>query len=111
MRRALKTLLSTRPGYDVIGEAANKDELISQIESTHPDILLLDEDLSDEATTDLISTIQQYDFCPSVIVIGSRSESRMAYLDAGAEAFNDISDPPKSLLTAVEGVRLRRQRG
>ena len=73
MRRALKTLLGTRPGLEVIGEAADKRELISQIESARPDLLLLDDDLTDEPMADLIATLQQLDFCPMVIVLGGRS--------------------------------------
>jgi two-component system response regulator NreC len=109
MRRALKTLLGTRPGLEVMGEAADKRELISQIENARPDLLLLD-DLTDEPMADLIATLQQLDFCPMVIVLGGRAESRKAYLDAGAVAFIDKSDSPKSLLTAIEEIRLRRNR-
>ena len=72
MRRALKTLLGTRPGLEVIGEAAGKRELISQIESARPDLLLLD-DLIDKPMADLLVTLQQLDFCPMVIVLGGRS--------------------------------------
>jgi DNA-binding NarL/FixJ family response regulator len=110
MRRALKTLLDTRPGLEVAGEAANKKELISQVESARPHLLLLDEDLSDEPMADLMATLQQFDPRPMVMVLGGRSESREAVLDAGAVAFVNSSDPPKSLLTAIEGVRFRSNR-
>jgi DNA-binding NarL/FixJ family response regulator len=110
MRRALKTLLGTRPGLEVIGEAADKRELISQIETEPPDLLLLDEDLTEKLVENVIVPLQQLDSCPMVIVLGSRSESRKAVLDAGAVAFISKSDPPKSLLTAIEGIRLGRKR-
>jgi DNA-binding NarL/FixJ family response regulator len=110
MRRALKTLLDTRPGLEVVGEAADKGELISQIENARPDLLLLDDDLSEEAMADLIATLQQYDPPPMAMVLGGRSESRDAYLEAGAVAFANKSDPPKSLLTAIEGIRFRSNR-
>jgi DNA-binding NarL/FixJ family response regulator len=110
MRRALKTLLGTRPGVEVIGEAADKRELINQVECARPDLLLLDEGLSDEPMADLMATLQQIDSCPLVMVLGSRSEARKAVLDAGAVAFINKSDSPKSMLTAIEGIRLRRKR-
>ena len=110
MRRALKTLLGTRPGLEVVGEAAEKGELMSQVESARPDLLLLDDDLADEPMADLIAALQQFDPCPMVMVLGNRSELREPSLDAGAVAFISISDPPKSLLTAIEGTRLRRNR-
>jgi DNA-binding NarL/FixJ family response regulator len=107
MRLALKTLLDTRPGLKVVGEAAEKGEMISQIESTRPDLLLLDDDLSVEAMADLIAALQQFDPPPMVMVLGDRSESRDSYLEVGAVAFVSKSDPPKSLLTAIEGIRFR----
>jgi DNA-binding NarL/FixJ family response regulator len=110
MRRALKTLLGTRPGLEVIGEAADKSELISQINTEMPDLLLLDEELSQELVNDVIVPLQQFDPCPAVLVLGDRAEARQAYLDAGAAAFINKSDPPKSLLTAIEEIRLRRNR-
>jgi two-component system response regulator NreC len=110
MRRALKTLLDTRPGLEVVGEAAENGELISQIESARPDLLLLDDDLSEGAVEDLIAALQQFYPCPLVMVLGGRSDSRDAYLEAGAVAFVNKSDPPKSLLTAIEGARFRSNR-
>ncbi|MGB3717217.1 MAG: response regulator [Candidatus Promineifilaceae bacterium] len=110
MRRALKTLLDTRPGLEVVGEAANKKELISQVESARPHLLLLDEDLSDEPMADLIAALQQVDPPPMVMVLGGRSESGEAYLETGAVAFVNSSDPPKSLLTAIEEIRFRSNR-
>ena len=110
MRRALKTLLDTRPGLEVVGEAAEKGEMISQIESARPDLLLLDDDLSVEDMVDLIATLQQFDPPPMAMILGGRSESTNAYLGAGAVAFVNNSDSPKSLLTAIEGVRFRSNR-
>ena len=110
MRRALKTLLGTRPGLEVIGEAADKSDLISQINTETPDLLLLDEDLTEMLVNDVIIPLKQFDPCPAVIVLGGRAEARQAYLDAGAVAFINKSDPPKSLLPAIEEIRLRRNR-
>jgi DNA-binding NarL/FixJ family response regulator len=106
----LKTLLDTRPGLEVVGEAADKGELIGQIESARPDLLLIDEDLPEEGMVDLFAALQQFDPPPMVMVLGGRSESKDAYLEAGAVAFVNNSDPPKSLLTAIEGIRFRSNR-
>jgi DNA-binding response OmpR family regulator len=84
--------------------------LISQINTDTPDLLLLDEDLTEMLVDDVIIPLKQFDPCPAVIVLGGRAEARQAYLDAGAAAFINKSDPPKSLLTAIEEIRLRRNR-
>ena len=46
LRNALKGLLQTRPGYDVVGTAADIEELFIQVETNSPDLLLLDEVLT-----------------------------------------------------------------
>ena len=83
---------------------------MSQVEADSPDLLLLDEALTDKLVEDVIVPLQQIDPPPAMIILGSRTELGKAYLDAGAEAFVSKSDPPKSLLTAIETIRLRRQR-
>jgi DNA-binding NarL/FixJ family response regulator len=107
---ALKTLLQTRPGIEITGTVADPEELFVQVKNEAPDLLLLDEELSQELVEDVIVPLQQFDPCPAVMVMGGRAEARQAYLDADAVAFINKSDPPKSLLTAIEEIRLRRNR-
>lgn len=42
LRQGIKNVLSLEPDFDVIGEAADGDEAIRQVEELNPDILLLD---------------------------------------------------------------------
>jgi len=41
-REGLRTLLSTRPDMEVVGEAANGEEAIALLESVRPDVVLMD---------------------------------------------------------------------
>ena len=41
-REGLRTLLSTRPDMDVVGEAANGDEAVALVEELQPDVVLMD---------------------------------------------------------------------
>jgi DNA-binding NarL/FixJ family response regulator len=107
LRNALKTLLQTRPGIEVTGTVADTEELFVQVKSKAADLLLLDEELSRELVEDVIVPLQQFDTCLAVMVLGGRAEARQAYLDAGAVAFINKSDPPRTLLTAIEEIRLR----
>jgi len=111
LRNALKGLLQTRPGYVVAGMAADTEALFIQVETKSPDLLLLDEDLTEMLVEDAILPLLQLDPCPKMIVLSSRSESRKVYLDAGVTAFVEKTDPPKSLLTAIEGIRLQGYNG
>ena len=107
LRDALKTFFQAHPGLNVVGMAANKAELLKRVEADSPDLLLLDEDLSKKLVEDVIMPIRQIDSAPMVIVLGSRAETKQAVLDAGAVAIISKNDPPKTLLTAIEEVRLR----
>ena len=108
LRNALKTLLQTRPGIEIAGTVADSEELFVQAKSEPADLLLLDENLTENLVEDVIIPIQQIDSPPMVLVLGDRTETKQAVLDAGAIAFIDKSDPPKSLLTAIEEIRLLR---
>ena len=108
LRNALKLLLQTRPGLEIVGAVSNRAELLSQVEADSPDLLLLDEGLTVKLIVDVIVPLQQIDPPPAIMILGSRMERGQAYLDAGANAFVNKSDPPKSLLTAIEEIRLQR---
>ena len=41
-REGLRTLLSTRPDMDVVGEAADGDEAVALVEQLQPDVVLMD---------------------------------------------------------------------
>jgi DNA-binding NarL/FixJ family response regulator len=108
LRNALTTLLQTRPGIEIAGAAADKKNLFAQVESNPSDLLLLDETLSQELVKEVIIPLQQFDPCPTILVLSGRTEAKQAYLDAGAVAVINRGDPPKCLLTAIEEIRLRK---
>jgi len=110
LRNALETLLQTRPGIEIAGTAADIEELFAQVTSKTPDLLLLDDNFSQKLVEKVIIPLQQFDPCPAVLVLVGRTESRQAYLDVGAKVVIDKGDPPKSLLTAIEGIRMQRNR-
>jgi len=106
-RQAMKRLLQTRNELDVVGEAADAGKLMTQVEALCPDLVLLDVDLPGGSMGDLISTLRRLDARPAVIVLSAWPEAEGAALSAGADAFVFKGDPPKSLLIAVEAIRLR----
>jgi DNA-binding NarL/FixJ family response regulator len=44
-RRLLASFLRSQPGVEIVGEAANGAEAISQTEKLHPDLVLMDLDM------------------------------------------------------------------
>jgi DNA-binding NarL/FixJ family response regulator len=103
-RSALSGFLQGQLGLNVVGETADSQELLDQIELTRPDLVLLDWDLLGEPGGDLISDLRQTDCHPRVIVLGVRQESAPAALDAGANEFVCKGEQPSRLLTAIYDV-------
>ena len=107
LRNALKTLLQTRPGFEVGAMATNKEELFRMHEATRPDLLLLDEDLNEAFMDTVMLPMRESDPKSLIMILGQRPASREAYLKAGAAAYLTKDDSPKSLLTAIEEARLQ----
>ena len=101
-RFALRLLLERQPGIQVVGEAADAEELLAQAKATLPNVVLLDWELPNfTANSSTLSALRGV--CPHlcVIVLSGRPETRMAALAAGADAFVSKADPPERLLAAV----------
>ena len=101
IRSSLKMLLNEESSLYVVAEAQDGHELLKKIESTCPDVVLLDWDLLDRATPILINTIGTLNNELVVIVLSPESDHHQAALDAGADAFVNTSDPPRQLLTTI----------
>ena len=101
-RFALQLLLERQPGIQVVGEAADAEELLVRAMETLPNVVLLDWELPNLAI-DGSSLSSLRGVCPHlcVIVLSGRPETRMTALAAGADAFVSKADPPERLLAAV----------
>jgi DNA-binding NarL/FixJ family response regulator len=104
VRSALRLLLEQEQGISVVGEAAEVENLLVQVEATQPDLVLLDWELPGLRTDDWLSTLRT--LCPrlKVIALSGQPEARRAALAAGADAFVSKGDPPERLLTTLYAV-------
>ena len=66
-REGLRTLLSTRPEVDVVGEAANGDEAVSLVERLQPDVVLMD--LRMPVMDGIVATTRIRDRWPAIPVL------------------------------------------
>jgi DNA-binding NarL/FixJ family response regulator len=110
VRSALRLLLEQEPGLSVVGEAAEAEDLLAQVEATQPDLVLLDWELPGLRTDDRLSALRT--LCPrlKVIALSGRAGARRAALAAGVDAFVSKGDPPERLLAAVDDCWHRRHR-
>ena len=115
VRSALRLLLEQEPGLCVVGEATEVEELLTQLKTTRPDLMLLDWELphlsvakrSAGSGEHLLSALHIQ--CPNlrVIALSGRPEARQAALAAGADAFVSKGDPPERLLATLRTVGLK----
>lgn len=110
VRSAVRLLLRERLELDVVGEAADSEELLAQLERLRPDIILLDLALPAWSPANLYDAFRGLDHQPKVIVLGVQSEMGQAALAAGADAYVSKGDPPKRLLTAIQALPMESQR-
>jgi DNA-binding NarL/FixJ family response regulator len=103
-RNALKLFLSEQSGNFVVAEAGDSHELLKKFESTSADVVLLDWDLLDRSTPILIKTISAHDQNTAIIVLSPGNDHEQVAMDAGADAFVNIGDPPKELSIAINKV-------
>ena len=110
VRSALRLLLEQEPGLSVVGEATEAEELLAQVGSGHPELVLLDLELPGLQAPDMLPALRALCPCLKVIALSGRPDARQAALDAGADAFVSKGDPPERLLEAVGDCRRRQHR-
>lgn len=101
VRFALRVLLEQQPGLQVVGEAADSRELLAQVGSRSPDLVLLGWELPGLLPVDSLLALRKIRSDLQVIALSGRPEARQMALDAGANAFVSKSDPPERLLAAI----------
>ncbi len=101
IRRGLRLFLNEQCDLYVITEAQDSHELLKKVETTDPDVILLEWDLLDRSTPILIKTINALERKLAIIVLSADSDHQQAAMDSGADAFVKIGDPPKELLAVI----------
>jgi DNA-binding NarL/FixJ family response regulator len=111
VRSALQLLVEHEPGLHVAGAVAGAEDLLTQMETACPDIVLLDWELPGLQGGALLSALRL--LCPEVqiIVLSCRPGARRAALASGADAFASKADPAEGLLAAVGECRRKHKQG
>ncbi len=101
VRFALRVTLERQPGFKTVSEAVDTVDLISQAQAIHPDLVLLDWELSGMDAEETLRNLRKACRHPFVIALSGTDEVRQAALQAGADAFVSKADPPDRLLSAI----------
>jgi DNA-binding NarL/FixJ family response regulator len=104
VRSALRLLLEQEPGLSVVGEAAKAEDLLAQVQTTLPDLVLLDWELPGLGSADLLSVLNSLGCHLKVIALSGHLDAREEALVAGADAFVSKGEPPEQLLAALHAL-------
>jgi PAS domain S-box-containing protein len=108
IRRGLRSLLSSRPEWEVCGEAADGQAAIDKVQSLHPDLVLMDVTMPVMTGTEAAKAIRSQHANTKVIIISQNEPdvTRRMAMEAGASAYVAKSDLSRDLLSTIEKVSL-----
>jgi len=104
IRSALKLILEQEPNQWVVGEATDVDSLMAMVNENHPDLVLLEWELTKRRTTEILMVFRRLIPGIKVIALSGNPEVSSLALEAGADAFVCKCDSPDRLLAAMSTV-------
>jgi len=106
MREGLARVLEREPQLEVCGEADNAQRALAMIESTKPDVVVLDLSLGNQSGIDLLKDLKIRHPGVKVLVHSMHEDSIYAgrSLRAGARGYVAKSEPAENLLKAIRTV-------
>jgi DNA-binding NarL/FixJ family response regulator len=107
VRRGVRALLESRPGWEVCGEAATGRDAVEQVKLLRPDIVVLDLSLPELNGLDATRQILKESPQTQVLVLTMHNSEELAHqvLHAGARGYVLKSDADHSLVAAVQSLR------
>lgn len=106
VRRGLQQIIATRPGWQIVGEAANADEVLPILRRGPVDVVILDVSLGDRSGLDVLGHIHAEFPTLPVLMLSMFDEELYAIrsLRAGATGYIEKDCSPEELLDAVARV-------
>ncbi len=106
VRRGVRSILVTRPEWEICGEAADGSDAIEKARELKPDVVLLDITMPLMNGLDAARIIRR-DVPQAKVIILSQyegAEMRARALEAGAQAYVSKSDASRQLLIAIDSL-------
>jgi DNA-binding NarL/FixJ family response regulator len=106
LRDGLRAMLSTHPGFEIIGEAEDGREAIRGIEHSNPDLIILDLSMPKMNGMEAIGEIKKIspEIRILVLTIHKSDEYILPVLEAGADGYMLKYDTQAELLTAIKSI-------
>ncbi len=106
VRRGLAELIGDEPDLEVCGEASDAPDALRQVETKHPDVVVVDISLQAGNGIELIQQIKERDERIKTIVSSMHDESLFAEraLRAGAMGYINKQEPTERVIDAIHEV-------
>jgi NarL family two-component system response regulator LiaR len=106
VRLGLNTLIASKPGIEVVGEATNGVEVVLKARSLKPDVILLDLMMPRQNGLEAIQQIKHEDPNARILVITGFAEDQMVFqaIKAGALGYLLKDSSPQQVLQAIYDV-------
>jgi DNA-binding NarL/FixJ family response regulator len=106
VRRGLRALLETQPGWTICGEARNGRDAVQKAAQYQPDVVILDIGMPE--LNGLAATVRIREVVPQarvlVLTMHNSEELIQSCLNAGAQGYVLKSDAERDLISAVEAL-------
>src|SRR5215469_7051608 len=106
VRQGLRSLLASRPSWEVCGEASDGREAIEKAAQLKPDIVLLDVSMPRLSGLEAAAIIRQQSPAPEILIVSQHDPGEMlpSALKAGARGFVSKSEVADNLLSTIESI-------
>jgi DNA-binding NarL/FixJ family response regulator len=106
VRAGVRTLLSTQPDIEVIGEAADGEAAVEAAARLHPDVVLMDVRMPGTDGITATDLIARGDDAPRVLVLTTYDQDEYVFdaLACGASGFLLKDARPEDLITGIRSV-------
>lgn len=106
VRLGLADLLSTEPGFEVVGEASDGEEALEVFMNLRPDVVVMDFELPKLDGPEAVAAIRREDpaACILMLTVSEAEESVWRAVEAGASGYVLKSAPREDIVAAVRGV-------
>ncbi|HAL66688.1 MAG TPA: DNA-binding response regulator, partial [Pseudomonas sp.] len=106
VREGIKQLIGLAKDMQVVGEAANGEQLLDSLRHTRCDVVLLDISMPGVSGLEAIPRIRALHDAPAILMLSMHDEAQMAAraLKAGAAGYATKDSDPALLLAAIRRV-------
>ncbi len=106
MRDGMTLMISSEPAWQICGSAGSMQEVLQQLPSTEPDLLVMDLSLKDGLGLDLIKTVKERHPQVRMLVVSAYDENLYAEraLRNGASGYINKQECDTTLLQAIRTV-------